>query len=671
MATSSLTKRVADRAKVPADVQSVANRLGRHFAAWRLSALLCGLGFSAELVAFLTGQELLVAAVVSLASLTTTAIAAKDARAKSPAKGRRTLLGGLSSTMWLTIASVGGVNPAMIAALMVGTLTLNAKRFHTIRIPYPQAALTAAPERKAIEAGGDIEPAERGQFEALWDKFVFPTGGALPGAVIGNPVPFEYGISHEGALARGKQDFGSVLMALPKIATGLDIPMERLVPDHDPQRPSRFTFKVVTRSPIAKPMLFDGPSYDDGKILLGPHSDGIGSAFWRLYVPDGIRGGAIYGGAGIGKSRLIETIALTAQACTPTVIVYIDGQDGGSSSALWENSTWSGGPDEAPDMLAAIERMQRHRQKYNRLHRLDGFTPSPELPGVLVVVDECHRIFEKNAKRWGYIARECRKVGIAVLAATQNPNADSMGNEEALRQSLQDGNTIVMRMQSRTASVVVPGIDVDLSKLPAMPGYGIPTAIGPLYGRPVAFRNRWLLTQSNIDKDPELVGNLTVHDWFKQTPKHELDKGSARAAGRIFTDRERIARERREVLEQEMRELEADTFDFEDEDAAEFAAPTAHQTGDVRSNVVAFPTLGVRPAADAEAPLKMAERFVLDSIAAGRCTPADWQTELSESGARKARTGLTDRGLIEKTHHGRYELTADGRRLAGGRVATG
>lgn len=654
---------VAKAARLHPDLRSVLFRMRRHLRPWGMAAALVAAGFSAEAVAALSAEQLLVTTVTVTSAGASSLIAANMARRTSTRKARKLLIGGLSSTVWLGLAATGGVTVPLFAALLLGTLSASGRYWHTVRIPQPQAALCSAPDRPALEQGSG---GELTRYVKAWDEHVHPMGGALPGALLELPERFEHGIAHQGQLARGKQDFGTLMYALPKIATALDVPQENLVPDRDRKRPSRFTLKVVLHSPIEESVLFDGPRYDNGKILLGPHADGLGDAFYRLYVPDGIRGGAIYGGSGIGKSRLIEVIALTAQACTPTVIFYIDGQDGNSSTALWENATWSGGPDYASAMLRSIESIQRYRQRYNKYHRLDGFTPTPEFPGILVIVDECHRIFNtKNAQRWGYLAREGRKVGIGILAATQNPNSTSMGGEEALRQSLQDGNCLLMRMRSHTASIVVPGIDIDLSRLPAMPGYAVPANSGSTdYGRNVPFRSRWLLTSANIEADPSLAGNLTVHDWFARTAKTDLDVGSSKAAGGNFLDRHTIAEQIRAELEQEMQNPGLDV-DFDDTDDEQDTSAAAMERSS-RSNVVAFPTVGEPARSSGEADihdLTPGEVHVLMSIGEGRTTPAEWQDELSESGARKCRDSLMNRGLVERLGHGQYALTEPGRRF--------
>lgn len=250
------------------------------------------------------------------------------------------------------------------------------------------------------------------------------------------------------------------------------------------------------------------------------------------------------GSKGSGKSRVLEIVALTAMACSPTVVFYVDGQNGASSPLLWENALWHAGPDDAPQMLRSLLAIKDYRQLYNRKHKLTGFTPGPELPGVLVIVDECHKIFtDQTSAQWADLAREGRKLGIGVLAASQVTTLDAFGggaHADALRSSLVSSNGIALRTASKVQSSVFPGLSVDLMSLPKLPGFGYTVDDGDDQHRTAPFRNRWLIgdKQAAHRDQPLPDGVHTAEAWFAHVAANQqLDDASAHAAGRAFADR--------------------------------------------------------------------------------------------------------------------------------------
>ncbi len=369
-----------------------------------------------------------------------------------------------------------------------------------------------------------VEPSVDG-VEALWAANVAAPGFSLPGATLTRVGAFEHGITYRVQLVGGKQSLATVQAALPLISTGLHLPLDELVIERDPatpRDPSVLQMQVITTSPIKETVLFDRPRHEHGRILLGPHADGMGDATYRLFTRNSMWGGFVLGSIGSGKSRMIEEIALTARAMGHTAIIYVDGQDGASSSVLWRHAALRAGADDSARALFVIEQIMRDRQRYNVEHELAGFTPDPGRVGILVVVDECHVPFGKHPDRWAHIARTGRKVGVAILAADQYSDLKVFGSMEPLRSSLLAGNGYALRTNSRMAGHLLPGLDLDPYELPALPGYGYSIAAKGSDARTAPFRARYLPDRDDKADDPSIMVP-SVQEWFEQVPAVQLD----------------------------------------------------------------------------------------------------------------------------------------------------
>ncbi len=395
------------------------------------------------------------------------------------------------------------------------------------------------------------------ELRSAWNTNLRDRHRQLAGIEMLNPAPFEHGVSYTLALQQGMHTFEMIQSLLPVIGSGLSRKLDRLVLEEHPgypDDPNKLRLQVITKSPVRQTVWFDRPSIVDGRIRLGLYADGVGEASYRLYTENSMWGGYALGGTGSGKTRFMEEIALTARWRGDTAIIYLDGQDGASSPTLFKHAMWSGGPDQVEAVLSAVERGMSMRQKFNRAHELAGFTPSPDYPGVFILVDECQRVFNnQNAKRWAGVAREGRKLGVAVFAASQVAHlSDAFGGDEALRSSLLAGNGFALRTSSRISANMIPGLDLDPSKLPSLPGFGyVVAAADDTEARTAPFRARYMPDEKDRTKNPD-IPVPTVEQWFGRADvegwEPELDAMTARAFGQEFTDRHELAERRRKVL---------------------------------------------------------------------------------------------------------------------------
>lgn len=398
------------------------------------------------------------------------------------------------------------------------------------------------------------QPAQTSSVNDLWRQHIADKGGPLPDATLSPPERIKHGESYEGQLVPGRQTLDKALRLLPEISSGVRRPLDELVLEAHPSNdPSRFRLQVITRSPIKRTVLFDQPRHEHGRVLLGPHADGIGEATLRVYTQNSMWGGFLLGGVGSGKTRLLESIAITVLDMGDTVIFYIDGQDGASSPTLFHRATWAEGADGAKLVLGALERIMARRNKENRAHGWAGFTPSPQRPGILTIIDEAHLIFPAHAARWAEIVRTGRKVGLAVLAADQGADlAGVFGGQDVLRTALLAGNGLAMRVTSRIAGNLIPGLGLHPADLPVLPGYGYTVAAPGSDARTAPFRGRYLPDEQDKKADPSLAVP-TMEDWFDRLPAVDIDAAAAKAAGPDFLERHERARREREALLAEIR----------------------------------------------------------------------------------------------------------------------
>ncbi|TYK45125.1 ATP-binding protein [Actinomadura decatromicini] len=447
--------------------------------------------------------------------------------------GHRVLLGGLFAAGWLTLAPYG-IGAGDLAVLGTVEVALAARWWQHVRLGYP------APQEPNVEEP-EVEPVNRAtQIISDWAAYIGGQGCALPGSALTLPMPTEHGYAFTAQLARGKQSLRSVVAALPMISTGLEEPLEHLIAESAPPDPvtgksfpSRCRFQVVTRSPVTGNVDFDGPRRDGGLIGLGPWADGSGEAQTRLYTEGSMWSTVIIGETGSGKSRVAENKVISALSGGDTVYWYLDPQGGASSPALAKHADWFGTLRDAGDMANAAVAILDARGEENSIEGWTGFTPSPDRPGLLIVVEECHDPFDQPTwtPLWTRIAREGRKVGVALLCLSQYPGVKTFGSEEALRMNVMAGNTIVLHTTSNSAGQLMPGLDVDPQTLPNIPGYCYVQGSPQTGTRTAPFRNR--------NTTPEGRKDL-AEQWLARQPQPRLDTlavTATLAAGTAYRDR--------------------------------------------------------------------------------------------------------------------------------------
>lgn len=423
---------------------------------------------------------------------------------------------------WLAIAVVVGITPTtgpvLGVVLMASTLVLARRHWRHHRIPDPDSLTPQLPPSSLKElAGSDPEdtPTEKGPpagaqyYLDQWTNIVAPSRNLMPDTVLA----YEETITSEAEdgtvrtigyrfrlhLPEDGITFSGVLNGVGRIQNALHIPQKNISPEQIPEDicedPAQVWLKIITHSPIQKsvPMLSSRYrcEYDeDGRVKrgwvdMGPYSSGDGNAEWTLYSGgDSMWSGLIIGGTGSGKTVVLDTLGMSAAANDHTVLWYADGQRGGSSNFLPTISDFTAltdDPEEGEtweDMITAMETIAKARANENRKNGAKdptqrGFHPTPERPGIMVIIDECQEIITnpKIAKRIERLSKIVRKVGMSLVLATQSADNSSFAYNTNIRDQLVQGNAIVLRTTGGSQAGFV-GLTLDPTQLPKIPGFG-------------------------------------------------------------------------------------------------------------------------------------------------------------------------------------------------------
>lgn len=568
------------------------------------------------------------------------------------------------SVAWLTSTVKLGLSWDAVAVLaMLGT----ACSLHYLRkVRIPDGA-PATPE-PAVAVRPGVNP-----FVARWEEYIACSGGQLPGSKLESPEQVKAGWRFVLRLVPGKQSIASLMSAMVLVRGGLGLAVDQdvIAEKHPVLAEPTVQLTVVTRPQVREDQPWPGPqTFRDGYVDMGPFIDGEGHARWTVYVRDRMKGGYIQGGSNAGKSRLIESIVMPiADSQThPTVIWYGDGQGNSSSPTLMRCADYSArNHEQIKQMFACAMLIMQLRQDENGLDEEIGFTPTADRPGLLVVLDECHKPLSKieNPEDWIVIqymamtiAREGGKVGVAELLASQESTLGAFGGAgnqaEMLRSNLLMGNGVMMRSKDANAKQVFK-VEEDPSQFPALPGYAL--LIDPEEGARSAPFRAYFLTDGLRKEWPDKIR------W------RSLDQGSANAAGMTYLLRHQIAEMAKEEIRRRVDQrrsgeglggnLDRIFAAARGNDGAQQPAPA----DEVDSPAVAeFPVWNPATEKVQARPMHDGHRKVLDALKVGFASP----TPIAEATGYSVRRVhqildelIDDFGTVERV------LTADGERKHG------
>jgi hypothetical protein len=414
---------------------------------------------------------------------------------------------------------------------------------------------------------------------------------------------------------------------------------------------SRVRFQLVRKSPITSVVRFTEPIVRSGSVGIGVYADGRGHPEWTVLRENGATSGICIGSNGAGKSIFITQLLVSIRSAWPTVSLYFDAKQMSSKALQEAVSVFSPGLDDAESFTAAAEALVEHLKTQGLRHGWDGFTPGDyhsedtgeEIyrPLYLFIIDECDQLFQLPgmARRWGYIAKTGRAIGVALVLATQIDRQDAFGGSEQLR-SNSSKNVLMFRMDGGQSNgkMIAPELPPS-STLPATPGYAY---LRSATSRPTPLRTTFLPSARENPDGVNAEAMLAAH------PDAQMCPIGHKAFAEFYTANP----EERKVLtrEEAARKLDA------------FLSGQASEPQDPEGLSQA-----PRPTSGGGASLSEAQGQVLSAIAGGSDRSGDIAVELdvSDRWVRTVLTSLLGKKLVEatgETKNRRYHLTEKGRK---------
>lgn len=446
------------------------------------------------------------------------------------------------ASVWLVYAAHDGPSWESVLVWMVGVVVSSSSWWKVHRPGYPKGPALVAEVQKVESTA------------LMWATYVGRKGSkTLPGShLTGQDTSKPNCEVWTIDLVPGEQSYATAVGHLGLIAGGLHTPIKNLVLEpHEDENPNHVKLTIVRVSPIEKTLPYRGARIvgeHRNVIEVGPYGDGDGYAPWRMWQPGeqpmtgSWLSGLVVAGTGIGKSRLMELLAAGYMSTGSAVVWFIDPQGGASSPALQEYADWYVSSEGAGRMISALERIAEEREGEMGVEGWSRFDPTPERPGLVVFLDECHVTIGKYGARLEALARKTQKVGISFVGLTQGASLESLG-KDTLRACLLS-NLIVMRTNSNQTKNLIPGLTMDPEMLPKIKGFGY--SIGTDDGaRTAPFRAEY------VEKPKE---------WFARYPMPKLDALSANAAGDVYQLRREAAVEEQEAKRARVEQLRAGTL---------------------------------------------------------------------------------------------------------------
>jgi FtsK/SpoIIIE family len=250
----------------------------------------------------------------------------------------------------------------------------------------------------------------------------------LAGSQVMSAVVDVWGWRARFRLARG-QTIDDVRAKLPAIESGLGIfrGAARVSPTPD-DLANRFELRVLDTDPHADAIPWPGPSVTTitEPIELGPFEDAIPARVLFLR-----RHGLFGGVAGSGKSGGINVLMGNLSACRDVIIWAIDLKKG------MELQPWAScidrlatSPAQARALLRDAVAILEARAAMLAATGRRAWEPSPEMPALIIVIDEYAELADDAPEAAAYtdsIARRGRAVAVTLVAATQRPTQKAMG----------------------------------------------------------------------------------------------------------------------------------------------------------------------------------------------------------------------------------------------------
>lgn len=334
-------------------------------------------------------------------------------------------------------------------------------------------------EKRRVELLDVVGLYVRGKEKHGRPKRYVPSLQSLESTVFGASAQF---------LAIDGQELSDWQRVTGRLATALMVPS---VVVSEPE-PGVFQLDLRVRDPLRSPVTLDSVKpLTDWVLQLGTDEHGNSKS-----IPISNVSGVVVGGLpGSGKTAWLTKTLASFSGCDSAQMVVIDGKGGMDLSALKPRSYQF--VDDDMDLDAVIGALQEVkelvRERSQNLHALLGTSnfwnhgPTPEVPVVLVLVDECQTYLDprqlvgKENKAKGteihalisFLVRKGRSAGVVTILTTQKPTADSLPTDIRDNSSVR----VCFGVQSRYAAEAVLGddwsVDCAASPLGAAVGVGV------------------------------------------------------------------------------------------------------------------------------------------------------------------------------------------------------
>jgi hypothetical protein len=307
---------------------------------------------------------------------------------------------------WLTMATVlGPFTPPLPRVLGIGTVALavpwwaHRRRRAKVRV-----------ERKL----------------AAWPDIARAIG--LAGSEVMSATVDVWGWRARFRLARG-QTITDVTARVPAIESGLGTfrGAVRIYPTPD-DLANRFELRVLDTDPHADAIPWPGPSTRSitEPVELGPFEDAAPCQVLFL------RRHALFAGTtGSGKSGGLNVLMANLTACQDVIIWGIDLKNG-MELGPWQEclDRLATTPEQAAKLLRDAVAILQARAAYLAAHGRRTWEPSPEMPALIIIIDEYAELTEQAPDAMDEtdsIARLGRALAVTLVSATQRPTQKAMG----------------------------------------------------------------------------------------------------------------------------------------------------------------------------------------------------------------------------------------------------
>lgn len=261
---------------------------------------------------------------------------------------------------------------------------------------------------------------------AAWPDIARAVG--LAGSAVMSATVDVWGWRARFRLARG-QTITDVIGRIPAIESGLGTfrGAVRVYPTPD-DRANRFELRVLDSDPHADAIPWPGPSIHSvaEPAELGPFED---AAPCRVLF---LRRHAVFGGStGSGKSGGLNVLMGNLTACADVVIWGIDlkrGMELGPWTECIDRLATT--PEQATALLRDAVAILKGRAAYLASIGRRTWEPTPEMPALVIIIDEYAELSEEAPEAMHYtdeIARLGRALAVTLIAATQRPTQKVMG----------------------------------------------------------------------------------------------------------------------------------------------------------------------------------------------------------------------------------------------------